>query len=144
MHFPTLTTATTLLLATLALSAPATTPFATETNITTTHSARALPVAETLAKRAVYNNVRYCQYGGGGGACLTQAFKHAVCYNFSPWWNGRVSSLYPAPNTRCRLHERSDCRGRNVGVGPNRAAVDLKWSGLDDRASSIDCWSSMG
>ncbi|OJD32833.1 beta and gamma crystallin [Diplodia corticola] len=148
MHFTTLTTlATILLAATTSTALPSSTGGAIPTDIETTTLNTTTdpftdPPAHPLTKRQyAYKKVRYCEHANGGGRCVEQAFRHGLCYNLDAWWNDRVSSVYVVErNWRCRLHLDRDCRGGSRDVGPNWSVADLRTIGWNDRMSSIDCF----
>ncbi|KAL1651246.1 hypothetical protein SLS58_000585 [Diplodia intermedia] len=149
MHFTTIaTTLTTLLLATASTALPATASTgATATDIYTTldEITNSTDTAADLTKRQwAYKKVRYCENSNGGGRCVVQSFRHGLCYNMDPWWNDRVSSIYPESNWRCRMHLNRDCRGGSRDVGPNWGINDLKSVGWNDKMSSMDCFSQAG
>lgn len=157
MHFT--TAATALLLSTLTLALP-TTP--DDTNLAATPAPSvtleppigALNANTTLARRGgtgwghgnahggwTYNTVRLCDGANGAGPCFEQSFRHALCYNLDRKWNDRISSIYPQGRGMCRVHVNRDCGGSFVGVGPGWGIQNLKLAKMNDRASSLECWS---
>ncbi|KKY26070.1 putative beta gamma crystallin [Diplodia seriata] len=150
MHFTTIaTTLTTLLLASASMALPATASTgATATDLYTTlddiANTNSTDTADLTKRQWMYKKVRYCENSNGGGRCVTQSFRHGLCYNMDPWWNDRVSSIYPESNWRCRMHLNRDCRGGSRDVGPNWGINELKSVGWNDRMSSIDCFSQAG
>ncbi|KAK0661110.1 hypothetical protein DIS24_g3017 [Lasiodiplodia hormozganensis] len=144
MHFATLTT---IFLASTSMALPATTtPGAYATDIETSLDLNFTPTvnatADGLTKRDwAYNVVKFCEHANGKGKCAKQSFRHALCYNLDRWWNDRVSSIYPNPNTYCRMHVNRDCRGGAMAVGPNWSIADLKTINWNDKMSSLDCFS---
>ncbi|KAH7060728.1 hypothetical protein B0J12DRAFT_725441 [Macrophomina phaseolina] len=158
MHFITFTglliaTGTTLI---AALPADTTVPLMVPTaitfngvsiNITTTTNTTAAAAADNLTRRfntqPVYRPVTICTDANRKGFCATQSYRHATCYGLDRTWNDRVSSVYPSANTRCRLFADGGCRGAFADVGPNRSNDNLKSVGMNDRMSSLACYTQI-
>lgn len=100
----------------------------------------AVPASATLAvldKRSpVFNTITYCQHAHHKGACQTQAVYPNVCYNFSQWWNNRVSSIYVKDRGFCVLYMLPGCKASPLlFTAPGRDEL-AKWS---DKGSSVRC-----
>lgn len=92
------------------------------------------------SKRAELASATYCEHSMHTTPCASFSFIANQCYNLPPYWNDKMSSIFPTSRTdRCDVWTDSSCTGRSLTVtwpGVNRLAD----KDMNDQVSSIRCY----
>lgn len=95
----------------------------------------ASPLVERSPNMAI---ITFCEHAKRRGRCLTQRINAKACYNFVPFWDNRISSIYVNEKAVCDLYANPVCRGASTWFN-SQGNPDLAGSGLNDKGSSIRC-----
>ncbi|KAL1627327.1 hypothetical protein SLS54_002251 [Diplodia seriata] len=129
--------------ATLALAAPQTYPpqiYESPTLANLTAAPRNNDTTTLIDKRASEASATYCEHSMHTQPCAEFKFAVGQCYNLPPYWNDKVSSVFPTSKTdRCIVWSDASCAGKSLTVtwpGINKLAD----RDMDDQVSSIKCF----